>query len=111
MTFSGPDLLRSVTVLEEVVNCHWIFDRMQPVDSSGWGCKVTVHRQPLKKRCQMKKQQIEQVVADLPEDVDVDHLIEHLHLLDKLEKSEQQLARGEGISHEAAKQRLSQWLK
>ena len=83
---------------------------MQPVDSSGWGCKVTVQRQPLKKRCQMKKQQIEQVVADLPEDVDVDHLIEHLHLLDKLEKSEQQLARGEDISHEAAKQRLSQWL-
>jgi hypothetical protein len=59
----------------------------------------------------MKKQQIEQVVADLPEDVDVDHLIEHLHLLDKLEKSEQQLARGEGISREAAKQRLRQWLK
>ncbi|MEI7702368.1 MAG: hypothetical protein WCK86_21430 [Planctomycetia bacterium] len=59
----------------------------------------------------MKKPQIEQVVADLPEDVDVDHLIEHLHLLDKLEKSEQQLARGEGISHEAAEQRLSQWLK
>ncbi|MEY3225553.1 MAG: hypothetical protein RLZZ536_172, partial [Planctomycetota bacterium] len=43
--------------------------------------------------------------------VDVDHLIEHLHLLDKLEKSEQQLARGEGISHEAAKQRLRQGLK
>ena len=59
----------------------------------------------------MKKQQIEQVVADLPEDVDVDHLIEHLHLLDKLEKSEQQLARGEGISNEAAQQRLRQGLK
>jgi hypothetical protein len=43
--------------------------------------------------------------------VDVDHLTEHLHLLDKLEKSEQQLARGEGISHAAAKQRLRQWLK
>ena len=50
-------------------------------------------------------------MADLPEDVDVEHLSEHLHLLDKLEKSEQQLARGEGISHEAAKQRLRQWLK
>jgi len=29
----------------------------------------------------VKKQQIEQVVAELPEDVD--HLIEQLHLLDK----------------------------
>lgn len=93
------------------MNCRTVFDRMQPVDSAGCGCKVTVRGQPLTKRCQMKKQQIEQVVADLPEDVDVDHLIEHLHLLDKLEKSEQQLARGEGISHEVAKQRLSQWLK
>jgi len=34
VTFSGPDLLRSVTVLENVVNCHTIFDRMTPVDSA-----------------------------------------------------------------------------
>lgn len=59
----------------------------------------------------MHQQQIEHAVADLPEDVDVDQLIEHLHPLDKLEKPKQQLARGEGISHEAAKQRLRQWLK
>jgi hypothetical protein len=56
----------------------------------------------------MKKSQIEQVVSNLPETVDVDALIERLHLLDKAEK---QLARGEGVSHEMAKQRLSQWLQ
>jgi hypothetical protein len=59
----------------------------------------------------MKKNQIEHVVAELPENVNVDALIERLHLLDKIDQAEQQLARGEGISHEAATQRLDRWLK
>lgn len=59
----------------------------------------------------MKKSQIEQVVSNLPETVDVDALIERLHLLDKIEQAEKQLARGEGVSHEMARQRLSQWLQ
>lgn len=59
----------------------------------------------------MKKSQIEQVVSKLPETVDVDALIERLHLLDKIEQAEKQLARGEGVSHEKAKQRMSQWLQ
>ena len=59
----------------------------------------------------MKKQQIEHVVAELPDNVNVDALIERLHLLDKIDQAELQLARGEGISHEAAIQRLDRWLK
>lgn len=59
----------------------------------------------------MKKSQIEQVVSNLPETVDVDALIERLHLRDKIEQAEKQLARGEGVSHEQAKQRMSQWLQ
>jgi predicted transcriptional regulator len=59
----------------------------------------------------MKKSRIEQVVSSLPETVDVDALIERLHLLDKIEQAEAQLALGEGVPHEEAKQRLSQWLK
>lgn len=58
----------------------------------------------------MKKSRIEQIVASSPETVDIDDLIERLHLLDKIEQAEQQLDRGEGVSHETAKQRLSQWL-
>ncbi|MBL8812517.1 MAG: hypothetical protein JNM43_20300 [Planctomycetaceae bacterium] len=58
----------------------------------------------------MKKSRIEQIMASLPEKVDVDDLIERLHLLDKIEQAEKQLARGEGVSHETAKQRLSQRL-
>ena len=59
----------------------------------------------------MKKNQIQQVIAELPENVNVDALIERLHLLDKIDQAEQQLVRGEGISHEAAIQRLDRWLK
>jgi hypothetical protein len=59
----------------------------------------------------MKKSQIEQVVSNLPETVDVDALIERLHLLNKIEQAEKQLARGEGVSHGTVKQRLSQWLQ
>lgn len=59
----------------------------------------------------MKKQQVEQVVAELPDNVNVDALIERLHLLDKIDQAEQQLARCEGIPHSVALQRLDQWLK
>ncbi len=55
----------------------------------------------------MKKPQIEHVVAELPDNVDVDVLIERLHLLDKIDQAEQQLARGEGIPHSVAMQRLN----
>lgn len=59
----------------------------------------------------MKKEQIEQVIAELPDTVNVDALIERLHLLDKIDQAEQQLARGEGILHAMAVQRLDKWLK
>jgi hypothetical protein len=59
----------------------------------------------------MKKERIEQVVAELPDTVDVDALIERLHSLDKIDQAEQQLARGEGIPHAVAVQRLDKWLK
>lgn len=55
----------------------------------------------------MKKNRIERVIAELPDNVNVDALIERLHLLEKIDQAEQQLARGEGISHEAAIQRLA----
>ena len=59
----------------------------------------------------MKKSQINQVVSNLTETVEVDALIERLHLLDKIEQAEKQLAHGEGVSHDTAKQRLSQRLQ
>jgi ABC-type uncharacterized transport system ATPase subunit len=59
----------------------------------------------------MHRETVQQVVGELPEEVDVDTLVEKLYLLEKLELGEQQLARGEGIPHEEAKKRLEKWLK
>jgi hypothetical protein len=59
----------------------------------------------------MHKERIQQVVAALPEEVDVDALVEKLYLLSKLEDAEKQLAEGQGISHEDAKKRLAAWLE
>ena len=59
----------------------------------------------------MQKEKVQQMVGELPEEVDVDTLVEKLYLLEKLDMGEQQLARGEGIPHEEAKKRLEKWLK
>jgi hypothetical protein len=59
----------------------------------------------------MHKERIQQVVAALPEEVDVDALVEKLYFLSKLEAAEKQLAEGQGISHEDAKERLEAWLE
>jgi len=59
----------------------------------------------------MQKDRIQQVVAALPEEVDVDALVEKLYLLNKIEVAEKQLADGEGISHEDARKRLKPWLE
>jgi hypothetical protein len=59
----------------------------------------------------MQKEKVQQVVGELPEEVNVDTLVEKLYLLEKLELGELQLARGEGIPHEEAKKRLEKWLK
>ena len=53
----------------------------------------------------------QQIVATLPEIVDVNDQIERLHLLDKIEQAEKQLTRGDGVPHETSKQRLSLWLQ
>ena len=51
------------------------------------------------------------MVGELPEEVDVDLLVEKLYLLEKIELGEQQLAEGNGVPHEDAKKRLEKWLK
>jgi len=59
----------------------------------------------------MEKARIQQVLDTLPEEVDVDSLLEKLYLLDKLQIAEKELAEGKGISHEDAKKRLKPWLE
>ncbi len=59
----------------------------------------------------MQKHTLEQMLVDLPEEVNVDSLVEKLYVLEKIEQGERQLDDGKGISHEEAKQRLEKWLK
>ena len=58
----------------------------------------------------MDKEKVQQVVAEFPDEVNVDSLVEKLYLLEKIELAERQLAAGEGIPHEEAKRRLGPWL-
>ena len=59
----------------------------------------------------MQKQAIQQVLDDLPDDVDVDVLLDRIILLEKIEDAEKRLAAGEGVSHDDAKRRFESWLK
>ncbi len=56
----------------------------------------------------MGKVQILQLIAELPEDTDVDVevLSERLHRLNQIEQAEKQLRRGEGNPHDQVRERL-----
>jgi hypothetical protein len=59
----------------------------------------------------MQKQAIQKVLDQLPEDVDVDVLLDRIILLEKIEDAERRLAAGQGISHDEAQRRFEAWLK
>jgi hypothetical protein len=59
----------------------------------------------------MEKARIQQVLDTLPEEVDVDALLEKLCPLNKLQIAEKELAEGKAIPHEDAKKRLKPWLE
>jgi hypothetical protein len=59
----------------------------------------------------MEKARIRQVLDAMPDEVDIDALLERLHLLNKVQIAENELAQGKGISHEDAKKRLRPWLQ
>ncbi len=59
----------------------------------------------------MQKERIQQVVDELPQEVDFDQLMERLYLLHKIDIGEKQIAEGQGVPLEEAKKRLEQWLR
>jgi len=59
----------------------------------------------------MQKERIQELVDALPEEVDVDELIEKLYLLRRLEVAEEELADGKVLDQEAVEQRFAQWLE
>ena len=59
----------------------------------------------------MQKGRILEVVEALPDDVDVDTLIERLYLLRRLELAEEEIAAGQLIEHEEVERRFGKWLE
>jgi hypothetical protein len=55
----------------------------------------------------MSKNQIIEVIEALPDDVDLDTLIEKLYLLRRLELAEEEIAAGKVIEHEEVEKRFA----
>ena len=58
----------------------------------------------------MQKERVLQVLDTFQDDVDLDSFLEQVYLMEKIEVGEKQIAAGEVVSHETAKQRLQKWL-
>ena len=58
----------------------------------------------------MRKERIEQILDEYPDEVDVDDFSYRLCLIEKIEIAERQIAAGDVFSHEEAKQMLKEYL-
>ncbi len=58
----------------------------------------------------MHKERLLEVVESLPDNIDLDELIEKLYLLKRLEIAEEELARGKTLEHADVEKRFSPWL-
>jgi hypothetical protein len=56
------------------------------------------------------KENVEKMLQSLPDDSTIEDIQYYLYVLDKIEKSQQEIRDGKGISHEEAKARLSKWI-
>lgn len=56
------------------------------------------------------KENVEQMIRNLPDDSTAEDIQYHLYVLDKIQKGQEALRDGKGISHEEAKARLSKWI-
>lgn len=57
------------------------------------------------------KQQVLDMIKDLPEKVDVDELMYRLYLKEKLEAAEKDVCEGRLIQHEEVVRETSKWFK
>jgi len=55
-------------------------------------------------------QNVEQMIRNLPDNITLEDIQYHLYVLDKIQKGQQAIRDGKGISHEEAKARLSKWI-
>jgi hypothetical protein len=59
----------------------------------------------------MTKDKVLEAVNELPQEFDLDELIERLIFIEKVEKGMQQLDKGETKSHDEAKRIIKSWQK
>ncbi|MEX2138115.1 MAG: hypothetical protein WD894_02555 [Pirellulales bacterium] len=59
----------------------------------------------------MDKSRLKDVVATLPDEVDLEAFIDKLYLLRKIEIAEGQIAAGDVVAHEEVKRQFAQWLE
>ena len=59
----------------------------------------------------MNKQAAIDSIKDMPQDFELDELIERLVVLDKIEKGRKDIQKGNTFSHGEAKGKLDKWLK
>ncbi len=57
------------------------------------------------------KQQVFELIKDLPEEVDVDEIIYRLYIRQKLETAEKDVREGRIISHEEVVRETSKWFE
>ena len=57
------------------------------------------------------KERVLKAVQELPKDASFEDAMERLYLLYKIERGIEQAERGEKVSQEEAKERMSKWLK
>ncbi len=57
------------------------------------------------------KEEILELMEQLPDDATIEEAIEKLIVMYKIQQGLEQLDRGEGIPHEEAKRRIRQWLQ
>lgn len=60
---------------------------------------------------QTAKQEVEQLLKNLPDDSSYEDIQYHLYVLEKIKRGQASMAQGRGIGHEEARERLSKWLK
>lgn len=59
----------------------------------------------------MTKDRVLEVVEELPDNVDLDALIERLYLLRRLEIAEAEVAEGKLLEHDEVERRMAPWLE
>ncbi len=60
---------------------------------------------------QTAKQEVEQMLHNLPDDSTLEDIHYHLYVLEKVKRGQEDIANGRRFTHEEAKERITQWLK